>query len=314
VAVGAEESEPHEYLYGDDDRVMTLLELDEMIEKDSNRVKGCDVAVFIQCVGSRNDDRPYCSRVCCSHSVKNALKLKELKPEMDVYVLYRDMRTYGFKEDYYKKASDQGVIFIRYQPEDPPDIRAAEEGGRSFLRLTATEPILGQRLEIDADLVCLAAASVPPSGNKLLSMMLKVPLNEDGFFLEAHMKLRPVDFSTDGIFMCGTAHSPKFIDESIAQAQAAASKALAVLTRTSIEGQAAIAEVNEELCSGCRVCEMACPYGAVKKDEEKRVSVVNQALCKGCGTCVAACPSGAMKGKHFTADQILAEIRAAFAA
>ena len=314
VAAGAEELKPHEYLCGEDDRVMTLLELDEMIEQGSNRVKSCDVAVFIQCVGSRNDDRPYCSRVCCSHSVKNALRLKELKPEMDVYVLYRDMRTYGFKEDYYKKASDQGVIFIRYEPEDPPDIHAVEEDGRSFLRLTATEPILGKRLEIDADLVCLAAASVPPTSNRLLSRMLKVPLNEDGFFLEAHMKLRPVDFSTDGIFMCGTAHSPKFIDESIAQAQAAASKALAVLTRASIEGQAAVAEVEEALCSGCRVCEMACPYEAVKRDEEKRVAVVNQALCKGCGTCAAACPSGAMKGKHFTADQILAEIRAAFAA
>ncbi|MCX5807528.1 MAG: CoB--CoM heterodisulfide reductase iron-sulfur subunit A family protein [Proteobacteria bacterium] len=314
VAAGAEELKPNEYLYGEDDRVMTLLELDEKIEKDSDRVKECDSAVFIQCVGSRNDERQYCSRVCCSHSVKNALQLKKLKPEMDVYVLYRDMRTYGFKEDYYKEASDQGVIFIRYQPEDPPDIHSITENGKSFLRLTATEPILGQRLEIDADLVCLASASVPPAGNKPLSQMLKVPLNEDGFFLEAHMKLRPVDFSTDGIFMCGTAHSPKFIDESIAQAQAAASKALAVLTRTSIEGQAAVAEVREELCSGCRVCEMACPYGAVKKDEEKRVSVVNQALCKGCGTCVAACPSGAMNGKHFTMDQILAEIRAAFAA
>jgi heterodisulfide reductase subunit A len=314
VAAGAEELKPKEYLYGEDNRVMTLLELDEMFEKDGDRVKGCECAVFIQCVGSRNDERPYCSRVCCSHSVKNALRLKELKPEMDVYVLYRDMRTYGFKEDYYQKASDQGVIFIRYQPEDPPDIHAFQEDGRSFLRITATEPIIGQRLEHDADLVCLAAASVAPAGNKPLSQMLKVPLNEDGFFLEAHMKLRPVDFSTDGTFMCGTAHSPKFIDESIAQAQAAASKALAVLTRTSIEGQAAVAEVNEELCSGCRVCEMACPYDAVKKDEEKGVSVVNQALCKGCGTCVAACPSGAMKGKHFTADQILAEIRAAFAA
>jgi heterodisulfide reductase subunit A len=314
VAAGAEELKPKEYLYGEDNRVMTLLELDEMFEKDGDRVKGCECAVFIQCVGSRNDERPYCSRVCCSHSVKNALRLKELKPEMDVYVLYRDMRTYGFKEDYYQKASDQGVIFIRYQPEDPPDIHAFQEDGRSFLRITATEPIIGQRLELDADLVCLAAASVAPAGNKPLSQMLKVPLNEDGFFLEAHMKLRPVDFSTDGTFMCGTAHSPKFIDESIAQAQAAASKALAVLTRTSIEGQAAVAEVNEELCSGCRVCEMACPYDAVKKDEEKGVSVVNQALCKGCGTCVAACPSGAMKGKHFTADQILAEIRAAFAA
>jgi heterodisulfide reductase subunit A len=314
VAAGAEELKPQEYLYGQDPRVTTLLELDEMIEKSDDRVKNANTAVFIQCVGSRNEERQYCSRVCCSHSVKNALRLKELKPEMDVYVLYRDMRTYGFKEDYYKKASDQGVVFIRYQPEDQPDIKTAvDEEGRPVLRLTATEPILGQRLELDADLVCLAAASIPPAGNRVLSQMLKVPLNEDGFFLEAHMKLRPVDFSTDGIFMCGTAHNPKFIDESIAQAQAAASKALAILTRKSLEGQATVAEVEELLCSGCRVCEMTCPYEAITRDEEKHVSVVNQALCKGCGTCVAACPSGAMKGKHFRTDQILAEIRAAFA-
>ena len=142
--------------------------------------------------------------------------------------------------------------------------------------------------------------------------MLKVPVNEDGFFLEAHMKLRPVDFSTDGIFMCGTAHSPKFIDESIAQAEAAASRSLAVLTHESIEGQAAVAQVDESQCSGCRVCEAVCPYDAVRKDEEKGISFVNQALCKGCGVCVAACPGGAMKGKHFTTEQILAEIRAAF--
>jgi heterodisulfide reductase subunit A len=241
------------------------------------------------------------------------LRLKDLRPEMDVYVLYRDMRTYGFKEDYYKKASDRGVVFIRYEQEGQPDIEAVEEEGRSFLRVCATEPILGQRLRLDADLVCLAAASIPPAGNRVLSRMLKVPLNEDGFFLEAHMKLRPVDFSTDGIFMCGAAHSPKFLDESIAQAQAAASRALTILTRKSLEGQAAVAVVEESWCSGCRVCESACPYEAVKKDEEKGVAVVNAALCKGCGTCAAACPSGAMKGKHFTSEQIVAEIRAALA-
>ena len=200
---------------------------------------------------------------------------------MDVYVLYRDMRTYGFKEDYYRKASDEGVVFIRYQPEDPPDIAAVEEEGKSFLRLTVTEPVLGRKIQLDAGLVCLAAATVAPAANRALSQMLKVPLNEDGFFLEAHMKLRPVDFSTDGIFMCGTAHSPKFIDESIAQAQAAASRSLAVLTRESIEGQAAVAQVDESRCSGCRVCEMVCPYDAVRKDEEKSISSSTRRSVRG---------------------------------
>jgi len=311
VATGADELEPREYLYGEDSRVMTLLGLDELIEKDADHLRDVATAVFIQCVGSRNADRPYCSRVCCSHTVKNALALKALKPEMDIYVLYRDMRTYGFKEDYYKKASESGIVFIRYEPEDPPDIEAIEEEGKPVLRVCVTEPILGQRLQLDADLVCLAAGTIPPAGNRELSRMLKVPLNEDGFFLEAHMKLRPVDFATDGIFMAGAAHSPKFIDESIAQGQAAASRALAILTRKNLEGLAAVATVDESVCSGCWVCVSTCPYEAVRKDEERSVAVVNEALCKGCGTCVAACPAGAMKGKHFTSEQIVAEIRAA---
>jgi len=309
VATGAEELKPREYLYGEDGRVMTLLELDEMIEKDNNSVKNCDAAVFIQCVGSRNDERPYCSRVCCSHSVKNALKLKELKPEMDVYVLYRDMRTYGFKEDYYKKASDQGVIFIRYQPEDPPDIHAIEEKGKSFLRLTATEPMLGYRLEIDADLVCLATASTPPAGNKPLSQMLKVPLNEDGFFMEAHMKLRPVDFATDGIFMCGTAHNPKFIDESIAQAEAAASRAMTILAKDELTAGGPVSQVTTWKCSGCGVCWTVCPYQAISCGEDG-ISKVNEALCKGCGVCVSSCRSGALDLRGVSNEQTWSAIRA----
>jgi len=314
VATGAEESKPKEYLYGEDSRVMTLLDLDEVIEKDVDRFKDCNTMVFVQCVGSRNEEHPYCSRVCCSHSIKNALKLKEVKPEMDIYILYRDMRTYGFMEDYYKKAADQGVIFIRYDVDDKPDIQTVKEGGKSLLRVSVTEPILGQRLMIDADMICLAAATVPPIENRSLSQMLKVPLNEDDFFLEAHMKLRPVDFATDGIFMCGTAHSPKFINETIAQAQAAASRAFTLLTRTAIEGEASVAEVNELLCSGCRVCELTCPYGAISLDADRGVAVVNKALCKGCGTCVGACPSGAILGKYFGTEQILAEITAALTA
>jgi heterodisulfide reductase subunit A len=293
VAVGAEESTPREYLYGEDNRVVTLLDLDEVIEKGGDRLKDCNAVVFIQCVGSRNEERPYCSRVCCSHSVKNALKLKELKPEMDVYVLYRDMRTYGFREDYYKKASDQGVVFIRYDVDDPPDIEAVEEDGRSLLRLTATEPMLGQRIEIDADMVCLAAATVPRADNRPLSRLLKVPLNEDGFFMEAHMKLRPVDFATEGIFMCGTAHNPKFIDESISQAQAAASRAMTILAREQLRAGGPVSRVMAAKCSGCGLCEHVCPYQAISRGVDG-VALVNEALCKGCGVCVSSCRSGAL--------------------
>ena len=292
VAVGAEESTPQEYLYGEDKRVMTLLEFDEVLT-DADRLKDCNGVVFIQCVGSRNDERPYCSRVCCSHSVKSALKLKEFKPEMDVYVLYRDMRTYGFREDYYKKASDQGVIFIRYDTDDPPDIQAVEEDGRAILRLTATEPMLGQRIEIDADMVCLAAATVPRADNRPLSRLLKVPLNEDGFFMEAHMKLRPVDFATDGIFMCGTAHNPKFIDESISQAQAAASRAMTILAREQLRAGGPVSRVTSAKCSTCGLCQHVCPYQAISPGVDG-VAMVNEALCKGCGVCVSSCRSGAL--------------------
>jgi heterodisulfide reductase subunit A len=295
VATGAEELEPRGlYLYGDDDRVKTLLELDEILSSQVERAReDWNTAVFIQCVGSRDEERPYCSRVCCSHSVKSALKLKELKPEMDIYILYRDMRTFGFKEDYYKEASDRGVIFIRYDVDDKPDIRAIEEDGKAFLRLTATEPILGQRLEIDADMVCVAAASVPPTSNRPLSRLLKVPLNEDGFFMEAHMKLRPVDFATDGIFMCGTAHNPKFIDEAIAQAQAAASRAMAILARDELKAGGLVSSVRPGKCTGCGLCWNLCPYQAISAADDG-LARINEALCKGCGVCASSCRSGAL--------------------
>jgi heterodisulfide reductase subunit A len=310
VATGAEELKPWAaYLYGEDDRVKTLLEFDELIETNVEKAKKWNGAVFIQCVGSRDEERPYCSRVCCSHSVKNALKLKELNPEMDVYVLYRDIRTYGFKEDYYKKASDKGVIFIRYEVDDKPDIRTVEEDGRSFLRLTATEPILGQRIEIDADMVCLATPSIPPAGNKPLSQLLKVPLNEDGFFMEAHMKLRPVDFATDGIFMCGTAHNPKFIDESIAQAEAAASRAMTILAKEELTAGGPVSRLQPSKCTGCGVCWTVCPYQAISKGEDGR-AVVNEALCKGCGVCVSSCRSGALDLGGVSDEQTWSAIRA----
>lgn len=310
VATGAEELKPWAaYLYGEDDRVKTLLELDELIATNVDQVKKWNGAVFIQCVGSRDEERPYCSRVCCSHSVENALKLKELNPEMDVYVLYRDIRTYGFKEDYYKKASDQGVIFIRYEVDDKPDIRKVEENGRAFLRLTATEPILGQRIEIDADMVCLASASVPPASNKPLSQLLKVPLNEDGFYMEAHMKLRPVDFATDGIFMCGTAHNPKFIDESIAQAEAAASRAMTILAKEELTAGGPVSRVQPAKCTGCGVCWTVCPYQAISKGEDGK-AVVNEALCKGCGVCVSSCRSGALDLGGVSDEQTWSAIQA----
>ena len=293
VATGTEEFKPAAYLYGEDPRVVTQLELENEVQAGSERLKQCNTVVMIQCVGSRDEERPYCSRVCCSQAVKNALKLKELNPAMDIYVLYRDMRTYAFREDYYRQAAEKGVIFIRYEREDGPDVATAQEEGRSVLRVTVTEPTLGGRLVVDADLVALAAAAVPAAGNRSLSQLLKVPLNEDGFFMEAHMKLRPVDFATDGIFMCGTAHSPKFIDESIAQAQAAASRALTILAQEELKAGGPVCRVTARRCSGCGLCGQVCPYQAIALGEEG-IAVVNQALCKGCGVCVSSCRSGAL--------------------
>jgi heterodisulfide reductase subunit A len=307
VATGAEELKPNEYLYGEDDRVVTLLELDAAIDETPERFKTMQTMVFIQCVGSRNDERPYCSRVCCSHSVKNALQLKRLNPDMDIYVLYRDMRTFGFKEDFYKAASDQGVVFIRYTLEDRPEVEATqeEEEGRPVIRVTVTEPMLEQKLMLDADMICLAAASIPPADNHALSQRLKIPQNEDGFFQEAHMKLRPVDFANDGIFMCGTAHSPKFIDESISQAQAAASRAVTILSKKEMQAGGSVSAVDRFKCTGCSLCAMVCPYHAIDLNDETRVAEVNPALCKGCGVCASSCRSGAIDVAGANDEQIL---------
>jgi heterodisulfide reductase subunit A len=313
IAAGAEEFKPTEYLYGKDSRVLTLLELEAEMTSGSERITQCNTLVIIQCVGSRDSERPYCSRVCCGQAIKNALKLKEINPEIEIYLLYRDMRTYAFKEDYYQKAAEQEVKFIRYDIDDKPEVEVIQEKGQAILRVSVTEPILGQRLVIDTDMLALGVAIVPPTDNKELSQLFKVPLNEDGFFLEAHMKLRPVDFATDGIFMCGLAHSPKFIDESSAQAQAAASRAATTLAKDFVTAEGIVCSVNENICSGCGVCELVCPYKAIQVDKERKVAKVNEALCKGCGSCGAACPSGVISMNHFKDEQILAQIEALMA-
>jgi heterodisulfide reductase subunit A2 len=311
VATGSEEYKPHTYLYGHDPRVSTLLELEEEMEAHPETVRECSALVMILCVGSREPERPYCSRVCCAQAVKDALRLKTIHPEMEITVLYRDMRTYGFREDYYREAADQGVVFIRYLPDDGPQVETVVEEGRSVLRVTVTEPILGQRLIIDADRIALAAATIPPDGNQALSQLLKIPLNEDGFFMEAHMKLRPVDFATDGIFMAGLAHGPKFIDESIAQARAAASRAMTILAKTEIMAGGTICAVNEPKCTGCGVCQEICSFHAIEVTPETQRAVIHDALCKGCGLCVASCRSGALDIKGFSEEQTLCLIEAA---
>jgi len=304
VATGGEEYRPNEYLYGKDARVLTQLELENRIAANNNKEFGN--VVMIQCVGSRNDEHPYCSRMCCGEAVKNSLKIKEKDPHANVYVLYRDMRTYGLQEEDYRRAREAGVVFIRYDEENKPKIAKATSGGKVVLQVSVFEPTVQEDIVIDADLLVLSAAVIPPRENEVLAKMLKIPLNEDGFYLEAHAKLRPVDFATEGIFVCGLAHSPKSIEESISQAKAAASRACTLLTKDTIEAEGIIATVNPNRCTACELCIQVCAYNAIEIEEIRRgkTAKVNSALCKGCGACAATCRCSAIDIKGFTDLQL----------
>jgi heterodisulfide reductase subunit A2 len=313
IAIGAEEYKPTEYLYGEDERVMTHVELEGQIAKGEKSIINAESLVMIQCVGCRNEDRNYCSRVCCSQAIKNALKLKDLNPKMDIYILFRDMRTYGFSEDYYREAANKGVIFIRYEADDPPEVAAVEEEGQPVLRVTVTDPILGKKVAIDAHYVSLAAAVIPASENKEISQLFKLTLGPDGFFKEAHVKLRPVDFSTEGLFLCGMAHYPKHIQETISQAYGAAGRALTLLSHDIVTVSGSVCGVDQKKCIGCGACISACTYGAIEFQETKQVkkALVNPVLCKGCGLCNTKCPTGAISLKHFTDEEFFSQIDAA---
>jgi heterodisulfide reductase subunit A len=313
IAVGADVYKPTEYLYGEDDRVLTQLELEERIAEGEEKVVKAQTLVMIQCVGCRNEDRNYCSRVCCGESIKNALKLKEINPEMDIYILFRDIRTYGIMEDYYREASEKDVKFIRYEPEAKPGVEATEEEGRPVLRVTVPDYILDRKLAIDADIISLAAAVIPPEGNKEIAQLFKISLGPDQFFKEAHVKLRPVEFATDGVFLCGIAHYPKHIPEAISQAYGAAGRALTLLSHDIVTVSGSVCEVDEKKCMGCGACVSVCTYGAIEFRETKqgKKAVVNPVICKGDGLCNAKCPTGAIVLKHFNDEEILSQIDAA---
>jgi heterodisulfide reductase subunit A len=306
MATGGAAYQPKEYAYGTDPRIMTSLALDRRIMDKDPGLKSLSSAVFIQCVGSREPERPYCSRVCCTHSVDNAIHLKEMNPEMNVFVLYRDLRTYGERELLYKKARGLGVIFIRFSRDQKPAVKV--ENGK--LLVSVIDHILGRPLELEADLLTLATAVIPNRDEKLANFF-KVPLNADGFFVERHAKLGPSEFATDGVFLCGLAHYPKPIDESVAHGQAAASRAVTLLARKKIFTSGTVAEVDQRMCSQCGVCVSICPYSAPSWTEKGMFAgkaQVNPVLCKGCGLCVASCRSGAIHLKGFDNDQIFAQI------
>jgi len=313
IAIGADVYQPTEYLYGQDERVMTHLELEEKITKREESVTGARNLVMIQCVGCRNEDRNYCSRICCQESVKNALKLKEINPEMDIYVLFRDMRTYGFNEDYYREAANKEVKFIRYTPEDKPQVEVVEEGDKRILRVTVTDLILGKKLSIDTDVLALAAAVVPSAGSQEIARLFKVTLSPDGFLQEAHVKLRPVDFAAEGVYLCGIAHYPKLMSETISQAYGAAGRALTLLANDTVTASGSVCVVDEAKCIGCGACISACSYGAIEFQETKqgKKATVIPVLCKGDGLCNSKCPTGAISLKHYTDEEILSQVDAA---
>ena len=310
VATGADVLKPNGmYSYGECNKVITQLELENLMKE--KLLKKPKNVVMIQCVGAREEKeggRNYCSRICCAVAIKNALEIKELFPTAEVAVLYRDMQTYGKDfEEQYQKAREKSVQFLRFDAEKPPEV-IPKQRGKCTVRVH--DILINDTLELNADLVVLSTPLIQCEGAKELSKMLKVPLGADGFFFEAHVKLRPVDFATDGIYVCGTAHSPKTISESVAQAYAAASRAGIPMALKLVKTEAITSVVNEELCTGCGTCIKLCPYSAIQKDE-RGIARVNDVLCKGCGVCAASCPEKAMTMRHFSDDQVLAEATAA---
>jgi heterodisulfide reductase subunit A2 len=305
LATGALANRPPEYLLGRHDAVMTQLDLDGYLEERPEAVSKWDNVVMIQCVGSRCPENPNCSRICCESAVKNALRIRKLNPEARLFVLYRDMRTFGFQEDYYREAREQGVIFVRYEPEDKPQVEA---NGNQQLTVTFEDPILGRKLSVEADCLALSTGLIADDeSTEDLATIFHLPRTNDGYFLEDHIKLRPVDLPIPGFFVAGTAHAPKGIRESVAQAQAAAGRAQTFLVRDTINLGAAVAQVNGDMCAACLICVRACPFEVPFINAEGH-SEIDAAKCHGCGVCASECPAKAIQLMRYEDGQIIAKI------
>ena len=301
VSTGAGEYQPTEYLYPEDDRVVTQVEFGDRLEKEG--VDDLSTVAMIQCVGSRNEDFENCSRICCQNAIKNALAIKNRNPHTQVFILYRDIRTYGLLEDYYTEAREKGVIFIRYDQAQPPEVRTNDDS----VIVRVEDHVLKQDIEIHTDMLVLSAG-MRAADTTAVSHIMKLNRNPDDFFIEAHVKLRPVDMPSDGIFLCGTAHGPKLISETISQAQAAASRAVTFLSKPEIKLSAITAKVGTDECVKCLTCVRACPFEVPQWDEERHEIMIDEALCQGCGICTAACPRQTIDLSNYEDDQIMCKI------
>ncbi|MQY81434.1 MAG: NAD(P)-binding protein [Dehalococcoidia bacterium] len=302
LATGGAEYKPDEYLYGQSDRVLTQLELEEKITGSRDEVKELNSVVMIQCVGSREEEHMYCSRICCTQAVNNALKLKEMNPDTEVYILYRDIRTYGMNELLYRQAREKGVTFIRYDVEKKPDV--AEENSK--LKVNIYDPVLGAEVELVPDILVLSAAIRPQEDAEEFASKLKLPLTQDKFYMEAHMKLRPLDFVNEGMYLCGLAHSPKSISESIVQARGAVSRAMTILSKPYLMVGGIVSVVDEDRCVACLTCVRSCPFDVPKINEEG-VAYIEAAACQGCGICASQCPRKAITLQHYKDEQVTAK-------
>lgn len=308
VATGSQELKHDAYLYGQDERIVTNTQLEQALADGRWNFKKKQQVVFIQCVGSRDDERPYCSRTCCAQTIKNALAIKKINPETAVYVFYRDIRTYSFMEDYYRQAREQGILFIPYDPQRPPQVRKREA---NLLEVVLDDPDSGRQIVLQPDQLVLASAAVAPEGVENLATLLKLPLNEDKFFVETHAKLAPIDFPSAGIFLCGAGHSPKFAREAIAQAEGAVARACTILSKKNLMVGGVVTLVDESKCAACLTCVRVCPYN-VPRIIERNVAEINAVQCMGCGTCAGECPAKAIQLQFYRDDQLLAKVAGLF--
>jgi heterodisulfide reductase subunit A len=306
LATGGKEATTESYGYGQSEAILTQHQLEDKLHQGSINPEELGVVTMIQCVDSREEPRNYCSRICCSSALKNALYLKDQNPDMNIYVLYRDIMAYGFLENYYTQARQKGVIFIQYDVDDKPRVVA----GNGQVSVGVTDPILGREVTIESDLLVLSTGIVPKGQDKLAEIF-EVEVDQDGFFQEAEYKWRPVDFLKEGVFTCGIAHSPRSVTETIAMAEATAQRAMRILATDKLTAGAVVAEVRHSLCSLCEKCISACPYGARWRDELNEKVMVNELGCQGCGSCAAVCPNSASVLSGYRDQQMFSVIDAA---